>query len=327
VVWVAVVLDGLPEDADWPNRRVAANTIHAIGDSTGPTGPPARPNGVASALSTAVTNPGAGAEATAGVLSANATVRAVLTADTAAAGTGVDALAVWRDDDDGLGVLDVLSESVEDEWDPPLDETVDVGLAFFTGLDDSPAESTRSEPAGFFARAGRTAEASPSASASSLRSVSLPVLSSETLAGGSAAPDDPDAVPALGEVALPEAADPEVEEPDAEGDPDEPLPEDVSESGSAQAIAGIAVTADPMPSATANAPIRPMYLACSMSPPNPNLLRNARHHDPRRVVGPGNPPRFDRLQRTLSAQRATQEAKGMDSGRRQNWRILPGRMR
>jgi hypothetical protein len=180
VVWAVFVLDGLREDADWPNRRLAANTIHVIGDSTGPAGPPSRPNGVASAPSTAVTNAdadaGADAGATAGVLSADATVRAVLTADTAAAGAGVDALAMWRDDDDELGGLDVVSESVEDEWDPPLDDTVDVGLAFFAGPADSRAESTRSEPADFFARAGRTAETSPSAAASSLPSVSLPVL-------------------------------------------------------------------------------------------------------------------------------------------------------
>lgn len=140
--------------ADWPNRRTAPKTIHAAGDSTGPTGPPVGPTVLANALKTADTT--AAGRTAAGAGSTTALGRAALT-------VALDAFAGWAETDSAGGVLadsagevladsagDVLTDfgvdSAEAELAVSLIDAAATGLTFFTG----PVDDECPEPDGFF---------------------------------------------------------------------------------------------------------------------------------------------------------------------------------
>jgi hypothetical protein len=147
-----------------------------------------------------------------------------------------------------LGVVDdvtvdgVSAESLVVVRRPPLDDTFDVGFASLPDTEESDAAECF-EPLGFRGAAGLTVP-DPGSSVSA------------TLSGSPASVgEDPEDVVAEGVSCVFFGDEPDVPEGVSAA------VEDESESGVAQAVAGIVATADPMPNATANAPIRPTYFA------------------------------------------------------------------
>jgi hypothetical protein len=286
VVWAAIVLDGVPVDVDGPNRRAAASTIHPIGESGGPAGPPPRPNGAARAPNSAA-NPvslAAGATgattatAVTGATAACGATDALLVIDVAAGGVALGlAAAALRADAE-------VSVDPDPEWLPPVEDWVDSALAVLTVPADAAAVECSKPP--FFTGLTTTSPPPVPVLVSSRSSVPEAAAVVTLVAGVDAVPDgfvDPDAVevelvaPAAVDVELvpddPDAVEVEVvpDDPDAvevEVVPDDPslLVED-SNPGAAHATHGAMLTADPMPNATANAPTRPTCFADPMSAP------------------------------------------------------------
>lgn len=181
----------------------------------------------------------------------------------------------------GIGVVEVGDEALRDNGlDPPSAPATRGGEAVFVGadvLEAVSAESASGAADGSLGNAGFW-----SASDAIALSCAPPVLCT-TPVGGSGVADESadDGLPVVVDVVDVEVdADDELEggldglllsvdeEADAVDVPeDEELVDELESDGSATATPGMVATAEPTPSATANAPTRPIYLTCPIMAP------------------------------------------------------------